>query len=151
MSASHHPDRPAKIARVRRLPPQKGFTLLELMFVIVIIAILTAIALPSYERYIRKSRAKAASADLAALALNLENKFQLQLTYPVFDKPTTPTQALFPGWAATQPDYFSYSLTSGATSYALTATGLRSLDGCVLTLGSDNKRTASDACGFTSW
>lgn len=53
-----------------------GFTLIELMIVVAIVAILAAIALPSYERYVKKSRARGASADLVALSLTLENRFQ---------------------------------------------------------------------------
>lgn len=40
---------------------QHGFSLLELMIVIVIIGILAAIAVPSYSRYIHKSRASEAA------------------------------------------------------------------------------------------
>ncbi|MDP2324305.1 MAG: pilin [Gammaproteobacteria bacterium] len=43
---------------------QKGFTLIELMIVVAIIAILAAIALPAYQNYVAKSQTTAGLADV---------------------------------------------------------------------------------------
>lgn len=45
-----------------------GFSLIELMIVVVIIGILTTIALPSYQEYVRKSRTAEAEANVSSIA-----------------------------------------------------------------------------------
>ena len=46
---------------------QKGFTLVELMIVIVIMGVLVTVALPAYSNYVSRTRATAAMAELSAL------------------------------------------------------------------------------------
>ncbi|WP_444718795.1 type IV pilin protein [Paucibacter hankyongi] len=121
------------------------------MIALAVTAILAAVALPSYSSYVNKSRAKGASADLAALALNLENQYQLQLKYTVYAAGTVANNTLFTAWSPTQSSFFSYTLVSTASSYTLTATGKDKLSGCNLTLDNLNTRTASSSCGFTTW
>lgn len=134
---------------------EQGFTLIELMIVVTVAAILATIAMSAYTRMINKSRAKDAAADLASLGLNLENRFQLQLSYPVNAADTTvgsSANSRFTGWAATQLSHFNYTLRSDAASYILTATGKGGLAGCIVTFKSaTHERVATPACGFTTW
>lgn len=53
----------------------KGFTLIEMMVAVVIIAILAAIALPSYQNYIRKARRSDAFDSLLYIQ-NLQEKWR---------------------------------------------------------------------------
>lgn len=53
---------------------QKGFTLIELMIVVAIIAILAAIALPQYQNYVAKSQFTAGMAEVSAGKTAYETK-----------------------------------------------------------------------------
>lgn len=124
---------------------QSAFTLIEMMITVAIVAILAAIALPAYNSYIIKSEIRTAQADLLALSLNLENKYQRTLSYPSI--PTNTTTGLkqqFPGWKPSMEGSFSYTVPARTdSSYTLKATGTGRQTGCNITITSDNDRDLS--------
>lgn len=71
-----------KIAsRFARRRPEFGFTLIELMVVVAIVAILSAIAIPSYRSYILRTHRKEAMAALQGLAQAMERYHVQNGTY----------------------------------------------------------------------
>ena len=69
---------------------KKGFTLIELMIVVAIIAILAMIAVPMYQRYIERSRNSATQSmlqqmSIALVALSVDTSNYLGSTPPIAD------------------------------------------------------------------
>lgn len=60
---------PAGLPKMTR---QRGFTLIEVMIVVVIIAILAAVAIPAYNEQVRKTRRADAIGELGRLHLDME-------------------------------------------------------------------------------
>jgi type IV pilus assembly protein PilE len=59
----------------------QGFTLVELMVVVAVVAILAAIALPSYQNHVVKTNRTAAGACLSELAQFMERTYTENMTY----------------------------------------------------------------------
>lgn len=64
-----------------RMKSAKGFTLIELMIAVAVIAILVAIALPSYQSYIRKGKRAVAQSFVSQISLKEEEYFAHMRSY----------------------------------------------------------------------
>ncbi len=60
---------------------QRGFTLMELMIVVAVIAILSAIAYPNYQEFLKKGRRAAAQSHLMEIALQQQQYLLDARTY----------------------------------------------------------------------
>ena len=99
---------------------QAGFTLIELMIVVVIIGILASIAVPSYREYINRARASEATSALSQMRIRMEQYFQDNRTYAGNDA------VLCAAPTGTNTTYFAFSCSSAptATTYTLAANGV---------------------------
>lgn len=137
-----------------------GFTLIELLITVAIVGILAGIAFPAYDSYITKSKIKSAQADLAALSLVMENRFQRQLVYGTTTASTTAdtkcvastgsTGCTTSSWQPSQSDSFTYKIvTSTNSTYKLEALGnAGKVNGCSVTLTQDNVRAVASCSPY---
>lgn len=115
----------------------RGFTLLELMITVVVVAILASIAMPSYLRHIQSSRREMAKAALIDAAQKMESYYALNFSYVSAASGTAPT-------------IFSDKVPKDGTEryYTLTISGATRTDYKVI--ATPNDAQSSDICGNLS-
>jgi len=122
---------PHRTARLRR---RRGFTLVEVMIVVAVIALLAAVALPSYQSSVRKGRRADARASLVNTAQMME-RYSTEHASSGYSTATIstvsgPTVVARP---ASDNGYYQLSLTNlAATTFTLNATpqGAQASDDC---------------------
>ncbi|MDO8934179.1 MAG: type IV pilin protein [Rhodocyclaceae bacterium] len=124
----------------------KGFSLIELMIVVVIIAILATVALPAYKDYLIRGKITEAYSELSSMRAKIEQFFLDNRTYE---------GACAAGTVAPLPTgkYFSYACTLAATTYTVTATGVpaEGMSGFTYTINESNVRaTTSVPAGWAT-
>ncbi len=111
---------------------EKGFSLIELMIAVVMVAILAAIAMPAYTDYVLRGKISEAFNNLSAMRVEAEQYFQDNRTYVAF--PCTS-----PGGN----QYFTYSCSGvAASTYTIRADGVaaRGTSGFAYTINQLNAR-----------
>ncbi|SHG58516.1 type IV pilin protein [Massilia sp. CF038] len=122
-----------------------GFTLIELMISLAIIAILAGLALPGYKDYITRSRLPAAAATLAIQRVKLEQYFLDNKTY---------VGACAAGTVAPLPaaDDFVYTCpTLTATEFKVVATGTAKVKDFVYSIDQENNRLTTGLPADGKW
>jgi type IV pilus assembly protein PilE len=129
---------------------QQGFTLIEIMIVVTIIAILAAIAIPNYQDYVTRGRLVEALSGLADSRTKIEQYFQDNRSYPtgcvIQPAPPTATQVQLTSLKAF--DLACSNMT--ATTYTVTATGKTPMVGFSYTINEQNVKTSAFSGAFAS-
>lgn len=122
----------------------RGFTLIEIMITVAIIAILAAVGYPSYADFVRRGKISEAISGLSSARVNMERWFQDNRTYAGACPTTT---KVLPD--ATSNFSFSCVGTPDAATYVVQAQGLGSMSEFRYTVNQSNtKSTAHVPAGW---
>lgn len=120
---------------------QHGFTLLELMIVVVVIGILAAVAIPSYTDYVTRGKLVEGTSGLSDGRVKIEQYFQDNRTYADGPAPANTTNFTFAAGNLS------------TTTYKITATGIGNLSAFSYSINQDNTKSSNTPWGIdgTCW
>jgi len=134
-------------------PPSlaRGFTLIEVMIVVAIVAILSAVAYPSYRDYLVRGALTDATNGLSSVRAQMERHFQDNRTYATAGTFVTPCANVNPVQLTFGPFVVSCVGTPDATTFTLQAVGSGSVSGFTYTINQNDVRaTTAAATGYNT-
>lgn len=117
-------------------PAVNGFSLIELVVAIAVIAILVSVALPSYNEYVLRGRLTSATQGLADVKVQMERFYASVRNYG--------TGGVCTGAApAPTVEHFSFTCASGAATFTWTATGSGPATGFAYTINQTGEKNTT--------
>ncbi|MFG6455327.1 type IV pilin protein [Roseateles sp. BYS96W] len=139
--------------RLSRLAPQRGFTLIELMITVAIVAILAAVAIPAYGDYVRRGSLTEAFSQLADYRVKMEQYYQDNRNYGSTDCVDGTAAPSWKTFAPTGAKYFDYgcAVAGSGQEYTVTATGKTGTvaAGHIFTINQNNVQATTKFKGTT--
>lgn len=133
MEIKRNPFKPTKVPSLSKLPSPSpfargrasahGFTLIEVMITVAIVAILAALALPSYQDYLLRGHLVDATNGLSVMRADMERYFQDNRTYLETGKFKPPCSATAERANKVGSFQLSCAVASTSASYTLQAAG----------------------------
>ncbi len=121
--------------RMKIIPSVKGFTLIELMIVVAVIGILSAVALPAYNDYVTRGKISEATSGLSDGRVKMEQYFQDNRSYVGGPCPAATT-------------FFTFACDPlTATAYTITATGKGNLSTYSYSINQTNTKASNTPWG----
>jgi type IV pilus assembly protein PilE len=137
-------------SRLRHHSSIAGFTLIEIMITVAVLAIIAAIALPNYFDYVTRSRIVEAKTNLADMRTRLEQYFLDNRSFPTtcaaYAAGAPPANTIY--LPNNQKNFNLTCSTLTPTAYTVTATGVGSMAGFGYTVNETNTRTTT---GTGAW